>query len=755
MDLNQIFSTESVPEIASGKSLKEKDLLSRPVSLRADQSFPIKTSEVTFSIGTSASLQVALFNDVDDRDEATIVNSEKPFLDPDYSTTAALKYSLGVNAKANGSASLNDIGFDLGAEGLIETGYYSLHASDEKIRGAVLEDLTSFPAIFRFEDVRNLEEGHVLYLRSAGQLNAKVAVSWADILSKSIGKLAELVSEDLSLDISIGASAAADFEVSVKDDFLYAIKKLPDDKLLVRISKSDERTTGGRVSASVGASFANPDQIEGQLNRLADQAIESITAASKEQLSKLLDHSTSGQLTAEEIADAGMIASRLGLGSDQLGEPLKERIESLRKRIKSVLSDVAKANVKLSFTYEYKRVRSSKELLMAVFDREVLSAYHSEFLKFRLKNFLGKVFEGGGNMAGVDVQKYLNEKQVSTSKSWGFGFSVAGKGFSGRDFEEVDRIIRKNLEGRRQVVIDITRGYKSKWFGTDVSWLGNFNAEMDGFSVLEHPTMQEFDYSMYLNMNFDLKADEEKLREFLDLGVLWGATDQKETDRLTEKYLSSLKDQQATFEARLLIPDAVMRPLAHQLTRNGFNATIIQLLGQSLAGAMSYMKTFTERQTVRGREALYAGLWEYYLQNPRRSTAHYADVAGDTLREKVGNNNLSRGEEQLYNQPGSEYFSSMIFTNRNLYKDITSFLKGMHTLSNGMTKNSLYDDEFEGAYRRIIRFFDQSFYVRTLGAFLVKLINQNPIWRDQYERVLTITYGEGDQEQVINIGGNT
>ncbi|MGB3465637.1 MAG: hypothetical protein WBA74_10215 [Cyclobacteriaceae bacterium] len=753
MDLKDIFNTDQVPQLVKGKLLKEKDLLTEPVDATATASFPIKTSAATFSIGASSQLRVALFNDIDDPDEANIINSDDPLIAPDYSTSAALKYYLTVKAKANGAGTLKDIGFDLDAEGLIETGLYTTHPNDEKIRDAVLKDLSSFPVIFRFEDISNLEAGKTLYLRSAGRLSAKMAVSWSDIFSKSIGKLAELIPEELSVDISIGASASATFDISVTDDFLYAVQKQDNGKLLVKIYKSDTTETSGKVSASVGASFADPDQLYQDLNKLADKFAESVTGKSTELVNELIEKSKANQLTAEESAYLQEITNRLGIEGENLTGQLTDRLDKLREQAKSIISTVATASVNLSFSYEYKRISTSQELLQAVFEEEVLSAYHDEFLRFKLKNFLGKTMEAGGSIAGVEVQQYLHEKQITTNKSWGFGFSVAGKGFSGRDFENIDRVVRKNILEKQQVVIDITRGYESKWFGTNVSWLGNLNAEMDGFSVLDHPTMREFDYSLYLNMNYVWRPDEKKLREFLDLGVLWQAVAQDETDRLVLKYGDQIYGSNATCEARLAIPDSVMRPLIHQIARNGLNDQISQLLAESFASAMSYWDRFEERQIVQRRQEIYTSLWKYYLDNPKRSPSHYANVATATLVKTIGNNSLSKGETNFYQTGGSEYYASLISSHKRLFSDTKHFIKGFTMLSNALSKNALYDGEFVTAYKSISQFFDQSYYVRAAGAFLTKLINANPLWKDQYERVLTITYGEGDNEQVINIGG--
>ena len=79
----------------------------------------------------------------------------------------------------------------------------------------------------------------------------------------------------------------------------------------------------------------------------------------------------------------------------------------------------------------------------------------------------------------------------------------------------------------------------------------------------------------------------------MDLGVLWGAVNQNEVERLVAKYFTDLQKQsRATLEAKLILPNHAMRPLIHQISRNGFSETNLNYLAKSFASSMSYWEDF-------------------------------------------------------------------------------------------------------------------------------------------------------------------
>ncbi len=62
-DLSQTF--HPLKELLHPKALKEKDLmtLDKPLSLKADKSYPLTLDDGTFSFGAGAAMDVWLFND--------------------------------------------------------------------------------------------------------------------------------------------------------------------------------------------------------------------------------------------------------------------------------------------------------------------------------------------------------------------------------------------------------------------------------------------------------------------------------------------------------------------------------------------------------------------------------------------------------------------------------------------------------------------------------------------------------------------
>ncbi len=747
-NLSQIFQSDQYPELASNKALKDKDLLVEPKTLSADRSHPIEHDEVTFSIGADTGLIVQLFNDQDDKDDEKLINVDKELVSIDYDSLAFLKYSLFVHPKVKGSASLKDIGFELDTDQVIESGLYSLHDNTADIRSSVVRDLTSFKTVFKWEDIENLEDKNVLYLTTRGKLSAKVSVSWSDVISKSLNTIGSLLNlpEGITLDIDLTPSLSASYSLSVEDDFLYAICR-NDERYEVKLTKAISTDQTAKLKASIGAGFSDPDAVEEVLGQLLGEVIESATGCAQDKIEELIEKAIDGITNEGENELISEIIERLDLEEKaNPGEALKEYIDQLEEKAKEIIGEVAKASVKLSFSYEYQRLSSQKELLRASFSKTTLERYHNKFLKFKLGDFVDdySVYTEDD----VNVLSYINEKKVTVKQSWGFGFSLGKKAlFSGKDYVNNNEVVRKNIEGKQQVALDTIRGYKSE-LGVQERWQGNLAAEMPSFSKTETPTMREFQYSLALQLQTirDIRQ-ESHLMYFLDLGVLWGAIEANEVDRLFLKYYGLLKGQQdVSLEAKMILSDTVFQAFIHQIGSNGLNNTNRELLSASLAGAMDYHEDFAELSTVPNRVRAYAPIWMYFLNHPKKKRKVFRNGAIDHIKKEFGIGNRAELLEE------SNGISPLLKMNPNTFGDLTAFVLGMSDLSKGIKNNTHYQGEIEDSMQSMRRFLQQSHYVRTLGAFFKAYLELNPYLKERAELILTITYGEGTDEKMISIG---
>ncbi len=745
-DLSEIFSHENLPELTSGKTLQDKDLLVDPATLGAEGSLSIENEDVTFSIGASSGLVIQLFNDEDDVDDEELINVDAPFIPVDYGSQAFLKYSLFVNPKAKGSATLKDVGFEFDADRIIETGLYAPHSSTDGIGNAVASDIATVKTIFKWSDVEGLEDKKSLYFLTRGNLTGKVSVSWSDILSKSLNSLGALLQlpEDISLDISLSPSFAASYQIQVKDDFLYAIHR-NEDRFDVKVTKAISTDQSAKMSASVGAAFANPEELEGALETLVDKIIESATGYAKDKVSELIDKAIQGLTNDGENETITEIIDRLDL-EEELDpfEAVQEYLDKIEEKAKEVIETIAKANVKLSFSYEYQRISTKKELLLASFNTETLKAYHGDFLRFKLGAFVDNYPDL--SEAQVALKQYLNEKTITLKKSWGFGFSFGKKTlFSGKDYSNTNETVRKNIQGGQQVALDTTRGYEGK-LGSTEKWMGTIAAEMQSFSVSGPPKMREFQYSMSLQMQTIAKITSgDQLIQFLDLGVLWGALDASEIERLVEKYLDTLAaEDSVSLEAKINFTDTAFQAMIHNIGINSMNETNMSLLAKALAGGMDQHNDFPELESVETRIRSYAPVWKFFLEKPKKSNSTYRK-AGVTQLKNLGIGSRAKLLEDTHG------ISPILKMNPNTYKDLSGFMLGITDLSKGIRNNVSYQGEIEESMEQIQRFFKQSHYVRSAGAFFNQYLEQNAFLQEKVERILTITYGEGDGETAINI----
>src|ERR1700736_1615987 len=112
-DLIQTY--HAIRELLHPKALKEKDVMSHDnaINLKAEKSYPVTLSDVTFSFGAGGAMEVTLLNDEDDKDDNAFIATRNAAIVLDTAADAYLKYTSMVSAKANEQVTLADIGFNL------------------------------------------------------------------------------------------------------------------------------------------------------------------------------------------------------------------------------------------------------------------------------------------------------------------------------------------------------------------------------------------------------------------------------------------------------------------------------------------------------------------------------------------------------------------------------------------------------------------------------------------------------------------
>ncbi len=751
MDLSNIFNADNVDELKSGKALNDPTLLNSPVKLSASADFDFTTGGFTFNIVPETSLTISLFNNSNETDPDGLINASDPIIDLAPSTEAYLKYALNVGATGTGSGASGALSLDLGVSKIFSTGLYKKHTPTDKVPLTIVGDISSFLSIFDWANVQSLNPGDALFTSAKGKLQGKLSFSWSDIFSQSMSALTSLLPVDLTLDLKLSPSLSVGFSASLEDNYLCAMKRVNDNSFLVTISKAKSSTVSGQIGASVGIEFADPTELESQLNGIVNQIISSVTNYAGN-VADLIQKFQDNNLSDAEKKVLNGILKRLKL--DALASPvtsLDNLITKITEKAKTVTQTIAKASASVSFEYEYSRISENSELLSVQIDQTILESLHPKLVGFKTTDLLQEV---KAKTPGITLNNYLNQKSLTVNKTWGFGLSLLGKPvFSGKEIRKTVSATQTNIDGQQQSSLDQIIGYQREWMGESTDWVTNFNAKMPGFSVTQTPTLNEFDFSFYVQMTSGMKVRKEKhLMQLLDLGVMWGAINESEEPRLTDKYLPEFKGEVVTAEAKLTFKPTAMLALIQQLGQLGWNNATIGLLSKAMASSMSYWNNFPLRQSVLKRTAAYTPVWQNYLANPNQPLSNFAAIAKQSLSNYGGVSPMLIDKEgSAGNSPADDYAANVMYQNPNMASDAQAFINGLTQLKDGIASSEAFDQNFSSAYSNMKQFFNQSMYVRTLGCLLNEFSMVNTGIDGEVERVFTLSWGEGTNAETVSL----
>lgn len=749
MDLSDIFKAENSDELKSGKALNDQSLLDNAVKLSASKEFNYGTGGFTFKIIPEANLTISLFNSPEDADPDVLINAPNAIIPFNSTDETYLKYAFNVGATGSGGGNAGGLSLSLDVSSILSTGLYKKHTSTSTVPMAIVQDLESFMSIFDWSAVAGLEIGDALFTSARGKLEGKIGFSWSDIFTKSMSSLTKILPGNLTLDIQMSPSVSVGFNASIEDNYLCAMTRTGADEFKVTISKTKSSSVSGDIGASVGIQFADPEAVEGQLNEIVQKIIASVTNYAgdvTELIKKFKDHSLSP--TEKEIFDS--ILKRLKLDSlTNPQEKLSELIEKIEEQAESTTKAIATASASVSFDYEYSRISENQELLSATITQELLKALHPTLVGFKTDQLLDKVQD---NTTGLTLNHYLNQKTLTVKKSWGFGLSLMGKPvFSGKEIRKTVASTQTNATQEKQLSLDQVMGYQREWMGESTDWVTDFNVRMPNFSA--SPSLNEFDYSFYVQMTQGMKVKREKhLKQLLDVGVMWGAINEDAVDTIIDKYFTTFKKNVITANAQLTYKPTAMLTLIQQLGQLGWNSVTIELMAKAMASSISYWDNFPLRQSVGKRTEAYAPVWQDYLTHQEQSLDNLALKAKSRLTSYGGvSPMLVNKEGQAGHSPYDDFLANIIYQNPNLGSDAKAFIHGLTLLKQGIAEKTIYEENFDEAYEHVSQFFNQSFYVRTLGCLMNEFANSNSAIEGEVERVFTLSWGEADDEQTVSL----
>lgn len=733
--MNAIKILNLAQKITKYKDLTINDVNSKELVQGPAEKFYSKDLEnFKFLVGATGEIRVELYNSLDDEDDLGVIGKIIPIKD----THGFIKYIADGQAKLMGSSEGKKHNFSLIQQKGATYSLYKIHPLTEKIHKAIEKDLSKFISVLDLSDsdvTLGVEEAAALHVD--GQLEAKVSLSYSDVFLSSLNGLSKLLHKNELIKIQFKPDITLDFNIDISDTFTVVFHRNSEEQYTVLIKKSDIRQFGGSVKAGIQVSFVNPDQV----NKVFNDLLEKLLETSEEKINEIISKSKFTDLSKSQKDLLEILLDKFGLEhvTDKI-DALKGKYSELKEKLEDTITNVAKANVELGFRYEYQQISTKNILFQGKFNRAAFKKYHFNMLSGNLKEIVDS--HKNNNPDDIEVEHFLQESQKKRRKAWGFSMGFASTSTK----EEIEDVVRKNTKGEKQVTFSGNRKYENSFFGNKTSWEVDFNVEMPVFSSNETPLASEFDYSLYLAIEWkDKKLNKkEDLLEFLDQGVLWSAIPQGEIINLADEFYPKMKRDTLTVTSQLkLSPYAFKQLLNRMIILNERN----DIIGRALGAAMPYDQDHDIKRNIELRSKYYGQVWRHYLENPiHGNDDYYVSFTYKTLkavspelakRERRGNKETREETTRLNNNTDNEF---------------NKFKKGIQRLHTGIHQPSPYSEVIKQSYQEIRAFWSLPFYTRALGYYLLYIASDRPDILDEMERIFTISYqGEGGKEEIINL----
>ena len=681
-------------------------------SIAKGPTFALGPSQLSFSAGLSADVEEFNSEDDSDDDDVLLAGAGSPPIALSKES-AWLKYRLGGTLRLQGGAEISSIGFSLDAEGGLDLFDYRFHDRTEKVAAAAAADLAAPRFIFDFSHVLALKPREALALRAGGSVTLGVSIAWSDVLTAGLKSVSSLLRAATPVNITISTGLQAGLDVTLGGEFLLVFSVGDDKALRLSLRKASTRGLTGTVTAGLSAKMGN-------LDKALLAILDSLVAGDFNKVFGKVQGAKAGAPTPSEQELFDTLVKRFGLeGVIQKMPDLAKWLASLQSSVRDAIKKAAQSRIELGFSYEYSRTEKN-ELLLDLILKEpaAFKSLHADLVKGKVAPLLQDL---DANPARYALRKFLRRDTLTVDKSWGFSLSVGKlQPLKGVDTETLTRVTETDATGKKRITYDGLRGYSASIFGDDYSWTTNFSARMKTFK--DDPKAADFDYDLHLSYQPTSKVSAGDAERLLDLANLWRGEGQ---DAITgESLAATLKRAPTRFSVELTVPEAALAEVA----QCAVNSTGRDLLPEALAAALPFRDFSPVRQRVGLRTAVYAPLWRVILQNPDfrfRPESEMRLWVQNSLRPTDPALALREAQPQFSGTLVDVLQKQSFFFNppNSFLGHVTSFRTGVASLAHilGSQAGSVSPDEIPFAYRQLLPFLSQSFFVNAFARYIVLL----------------------------------
>jgi hypothetical protein len=715
-----------------------------PVTMEKPELITDAINKINYTFGVDAKLEASLFNAEGDQDPSEMFGKKPDALIPFESSTAWLKYTAECNVKLKSGLDIRSVGFDMDVSAGLKSYTYRIHKAGDDLKESIKADLTSLRTIFSKDHVKNLVTNEGVGLEFGGNLMASVTLSWSDVWTTGLTSLSRLLDASELVRIKFGAEASIKTKVRVSDAFRTQIVKKDEDEYWLRIKRNQSSSWSGSASLSVGVAVENPEVITSHLNSILDDLLKVSYSKLENIAAKATNALTKGD---KEILET--IADRLGWKEDDALAKLKEEVGDLKKKYLAKIEEVVTTKVKVGFSYEYLRVTEKEDVFSATLDAKGVDKFLPDIVKGNVRALINFALADPKSSMLRDVT-FLSEVVMKRERAWGFSIGF-GKWVAADQNKVAIKMTSRRTEKGLQINYDGRRTYECKT-GNDVRrWKIDFNAGMPSISNHTVPVANEFDYSLYLNYEYeDARLSKGNLVEFLDLCWTWNIINEGQFFSLKEELTEELKkSKRITYSAHNTYPSSIFELMI--IGMGGSSDALDKLFYSCLGAALPYWEDYSIRTDPAKRALHYASIWQEY------------EGTSSVLPHQVAFAHLKKADKELaedefdYQPNGLINFKSFAFIAKSNPQTLLrwkTFRQGVALLARAIDPTTLqpHSPVIKSAFEKMEDLWCFPHHVKSFGHFLVKMAEQYTLQSSEVVRTGEIRYTKEDKEQVIIIG---
>ncbi|MEE8522328.1 MAG: hypothetical protein V3T72_00220, partial [Thermoanaerobaculia bacterium] len=602
---------------------------------------------------------------------------------------------------------LPSIGLEIDAGKTLVFADYRRHQPSELLRDTIPGDLSGPRFALRRGDVLRLADGEALALAVRGRLAGQVTLSWQDVFTSGLNRLADVMGAGRALAIRVELGASVSGRVEVADDFRVVFSR-HGDRFRVAVRKLRSRSRELDLALSAGVQFDNPEAVREILEHLLQQRLGEEIGKVRKLLAKDSASSTGEQNLLERLEDQLEAA---GL------ERVREAFEKLEKKTEAAIAAIAEAKLVAGFTYQYRRTATDSTLLEAMLDADHLEELHHQLVRADLTGVLDRVLHRD---PGIEVRRFLGARQVVRRRAWGFTLGPV----AGMDSSELETLEESDVAGAKRISYFGVREYQAKWlFGESWRWSVDLRAEMSAFKA-EPVSADDFEVGLALLLEWDRKLTKTALRECLDAAVLWGAVSPgAEAFAAAEDEIRGLGliGKRAALRLQLALDHDALATVLPVAVAAGDRA-----LAAALAAAMPYRKSQSHAGPAVRRQA-YGDLWRRFLVDARAPgfrlvESDWAARSASHLRARGFASQAAREKDRdgrWRDRPWT--FGGLLHLNGSPLGPAQQFQQGLELLGAVRAKTSGEPHTaIRTMFKRLQSFWRQTHHVRAVGALLLE-----------------------------------